>query len=184
MASLITPARIIPLLRARDVRHVVDETARLAAVQICLDHHRLRQAVLDRGRTSTFGFGRGVAIPHASIPGLEHPMGVFARLCPAQDFGAADEMPADLMCLLLSPGSDDSAHLRGLACVVRRLRDPEVAARLRSARSAEAIHVVLTSDAWRVLEDDSTMRDAEDPAAAPYRDLTNEAMYTRLKALC
>jgi PTS system nitrogen regulatory IIA component len=44
-----------------------------------------------------------VAIPHAGIPGLERPMGVFACLKPVPDFGAADDVPADPAFLLLSP---------------------------------------------------------------------------------
>jgi PTS system nitrogen regulatory IIA component len=104
---------------------------------------------VDRGESSSFGFGRGVAIPHAAIPGLEQPIGVFACLKPAQTFGTADERPADLVFLLLSPHGDDPTHLRVLARVARRLRDREIAARLRSANDADAIHVVLTSDTWR-----------------------------------
>lgn len=149
MTSLITPARVIPHLRAPHVRHVISEMSRLAATETSLDHELILQAVLTRGETSSFGFGRGVAVPHAMVPGLRQPIGVFARLNPAQDFEAADDVPSDLVFLLLSPEDDDPTHLRTLACVVRRLRDREVAARLRSAEGAEAIHSVLTSDAWR-----------------------------------
>jgi len=181
MASLIPPARVIPRLRAGDVRHAVDELTRLAAAEISLDHGMVRQAVLDRGESSTFGFGRGVAIPHAAIPNLERPVGVFACLKPAQDFGAADDVPADLVFLLLSPDGDDATHLRALACVARRLRDREVAVRLRSAKDAEAIHVVLTSDAWREPEDEPETGHSATP---PNGDLTNEAIDTSLGASC
>jgi nitrogen PTS system EIIA component len=140
---------VVSRLSARDVRHVINELTGIAADDLALDHEVVRDAVLDRGKTSCFGFGRGVAIPHAAIPGLEQPVGVFARLRPAQDFGAADDIPADLVFLLLSPGGDNPTHLRALACVARRLRDREVAARLGSAQDAEAIHIMLTSDTWR-----------------------------------
>jgi PTS system nitrogen regulatory IIA component len=149
LASLITPGRVIPHLRAHDIRHVVDAMIRAAAAEASLDRETVLRAVMDRAASSSFGFERGVAIPHARIPGLEYPVGVFARLEPAQDFGASDDIAADLVFLLLSPDGDDPTHLRALACVVRRLRDHEVAARLRSAKDAQAIHVVLTSDTWR-----------------------------------
>ncbi|WP_414470786.1 PTS sugar transporter subunit IIA [Microvirga sp. M2] len=149
MASLISPACVMPRLRARDVPHAVDALARVAAAKTGLDGNAIGRAVLEQWGVSTFGFGRGVAIPHASIPGLARPVGIFARLNPGHDFGASDGIPADLMFLLLSPDGDESTHLRALACVARRLRDREVATRLRSATDAEAIHVVLTSDAWR-----------------------------------
>lgn len=181
MASLITPTRVLARLRVRDVWHVVDEMTRLAAAEVALDHNMVRQMVLDRSASSTFGLGRGVAIPHATISGLEQPMGVFARLKPAQDFGAADDVPADLAFLLLSPDGDEPTHLRALACVARRLRDHEVAARLRSAKGAEAIHIVLTSDTWRGTDDASGTRPVDAPRIG---DLTNTAIYTSIKALC
>jgi len=149
MASLISSACVVPRLRARDVRQAIDELARIAAAATTLDGDAIRRAVLERAEESTFGFGRGVAIPHAALPGLARPVGVFARLSPAQDFGASDGIPVDLVFLLLSPEGDDSIHLRALACVARRLRDREVATRLRSASDAAAIHIVLTSDTWR-----------------------------------
>lgn len=181
MASLISPARVVPRLRARDVRQVVGELVRLATAEAALDCDVVSRAVLERGEASTFGFGRGVAIPHAAIPGLDQPIGAFARLKPAQDFGATDNIPADLVFLLLSPDGDDPTHLRALACVARRLRDREVAARLRSAKHAEAIHVVLTSDAWREPDDEP---DPGHSATMPVGDLTNGAICTSLEASC
>lgn len=172
---------MVPLLRARDVRQVVGELVRLATAEAGLDCDVVSRAVLERGAASTFGFGRGVAIPHAAIPGLDRPIGAFARLKPAQDFGATDNIPADLVFLLLSPDGDDPTHLRALACVARRLRDREVAARLRSAKHAEAIHVVLTSDAWREPDDEP---DPGHYATMPVDDLTNGAICTSLEASC
>jgi PTS system nitrogen regulatory IIA component len=181
MASLITPARVNARLSARDVRHVVDELTGTAADSATLDQEIVREAVLERGKASCFGLGRGVAIPHAPIPGLEQPIGVFARLRPAQDFGAADDVPADLVFLLLSPEGDDPTHLRALACVARRLRDREVAARLRSAKDAEAIYILLTSDAWRGPGEEAEKGHSATPHPC---DLTNGSMYTSLRALC
>lgn len=181
MTTLISPARVNPNLRARDVRHVIDELVRLAAAEIPLDRDAACRAVLKRGEESTFGFGRGVAIPHAAIPGLVQPVGAFARLKPAQDFAAADDVPADLVFLLLSPKGDDPTHLRALACMARRLRDRDVAARLRSAKDAEAIHIVLTSDAWREPDDDP---EAGHPATWPVSDLTNGTRCTSMNVLC
>ncbi|MBM1173525.1 PTS sugar transporter subunit IIA [Microvirga arabica] len=152
----------------------------VAAGEVCLDRCTVQQAVVARGEHSTFGFGRGVAIPHAMLSGLEHPLGVFARLRPAQDFGAADGIPSDLAFLLLSPEGDDPTHLRALACVVRRLRDPEVAECLRSADDAEALYTLLTSDAWREPDEPGSGHSATPQAY----DLTNEAMCTTFNVLC
>jgi PTS system nitrogen regulatory IIA component len=74
---------------------------------------------------------------------------VFARLGARVDFGAADGNPADLVMLILAPEGEDTTLLRALSSVARRLRDREVAEKLRGATDAEALHVILTSDAWR-----------------------------------
>lgn len=181
MASLISPARVVPRLRTRDVRQVVGELVRLATAEAALECDAVCRAVLKRGEASTFGFGRGVAIPHAAIPGLDQPIGAFARLKPVQDFGATDDVPADLVFLLLNPDGEDSTHLRALACVARRLRDREVAARLRSANDAEAIHILLTSNAWRESDDEP---EPGHSATRPVNDLTTGAMCTSLGASC
>jgi Phosphotransferase system mannitol/fructose-specific IIA domain (Ntr-type) len=189
IVSLVTPARVIPNLRAQNPQNVISELTRIAAAETSLDHDMLQHAVLGHGGSSSFGFGRGVAIPHAAISGLPRPIGVFARLFPAQDFGAADGLPADLAFLLLSPEGDASTHLRTLACVVRRLRDRDVAARLRSAKGAEAIHAVLTSDTWRETGGASGPRPADmagkvTSGEAPAGDLTNGTMCRSLESLC
>jgi nitrogen PTS system EIIA component len=177
MASLITRGRIIPSLRSRDTKHVISHLSHVAAEEVSLKPCMVQQAVAARGEHSTFGFGRGIAIPHAVLSGVERPLGVFARLRPAQDFGAADGMPSDLAILLLSPDGDDPTHLRALACVVRRLRDPEVAECLRSADDAEALYTLLTSDAWREPETGHSAT----PSAG---DLTNAPMCTTFNVLC
>ena len=83
---------------------------------------------------------RGIAIPHARIPGLARPFGLLARLARAIDFAAIDERPVDLICLLLTPASAAAAHLPALACLSRRLREPGVAERLRSTRDQAGLY--------------------------------------------
>jgi PTS system nitrogen regulatory IIA component len=181
MASLITPGRIIPSLRSRDAKHVIGQLAHVAAEEASLKPCAVQHAVVARGEHSTFGFGQGVAIPHAVLCGLTEPIGVFARLWPAQDFGAVDDGPSDLAFLLLSPDNDDSTHLRMLACVVRRLRNREIAECLRSADDAETLYVLLTSDVWRERDDKP---ETGHSATQPDSDLTNRAMCTSFNVLC
>jgi nitrogen PTS system EIIA component len=149
MTSLIAPARVIPNLRAREMRQVISQMTCLAARVASLDHTVTQQAVFARGETSSLTLGYGVALPHGMIAGLDASLGVLARLDPALDLDAPDGIPVDLALLILSPQSDEPMLLCALACAARRLRDRDVAARLRSANGREAIHAVLTNDAWR-----------------------------------
>jgi PTS system nitrogen regulatory IIA component len=149
ISALIAPARVVPALQAQHLLQVVERLSGIAARATSLDDAAVFDAVVERSRQSSFVYGRGVALPHAMIAGLKEPTGVFARLSPALDVDAPDGRLVDLVLLILGPEGDDAMLLRGLACAARRLRDPDVAARLRSADGAEAIHAVLTTDAWR-----------------------------------
>jgi PTS system nitrogen regulatory IIA component len=149
LANLVTHERIATGLRAVRKGQVLDDLARMAATGTGLDERAILAAVSARADLTTFGIGRGLALPHATVGGLQQPVGAFARLETPVDFGALDEMPADLVMLILAPEGEDSLLLRALACAARRLRDREVAAKLRGAANAEALHIVLTSDAWR-----------------------------------
>ena len=140
---------MIPRLLAQDAKQAIRYMADLASDSLLLDRDELRHAILTRAEIWSFGFGQGIAVPDISVSRLQQPSGFFARLLPAHDFGASDALPVDLVFLLLSSEGADTTHLRSLACVVRRLRDREVAARLRKADSAEAIYAILTSDTWR-----------------------------------
>ena len=51
----------------------------------------------------------------------------------------------DLVFLLLLPVGDVGEHLNALACVARKLRDPETAEALRSARDAAGLHALVSA---------------------------------------
>ncbi len=96
-----------------------------------------------REKVGSTGFGGGVAIPHGRIEGLEQVFGYFARLETPIDFQAIDGLPVDLVFLLLSPPDAGADHLKALAGVSRTLRDKQIVAKLRGARSKDALFAVL-----------------------------------------
>lgn len=96
-----------------------------------------------REKVSSTGFGGGTAIPHGKIEGLPHVVGYFARLAQPVDFQAIDGMPVDLVFLLLSPPDAGADHLKALATVSRVFRDRQIVAKLRGARSKDAIFALL-----------------------------------------
>jgi nitrogen PTS system EIIA component len=149
MAELITPERIIPTLHAADKHQVIEKLSRLVAAHTALNKELVWRAVLAREDLTSFGVGRGIAIPHAVVAGIAVPVGAFARLEQPVDFGAADGQLADLVLLLLAPKNDPWILLLALSCGARRLRDPEIAQHLRAQTNAEAAHVILTTDTWR-----------------------------------
>jgi PTS system nitrogen regulatory IIA component len=108
-----------------------------------LDAKLITHALTERERLGSTGFGRGVAIPHGKIEGLSRVFGYFARLTQPIDFQAVDNLPVDLVFLLLSPPDSGADHLKALAQVSRALRDRQNVEKLRGARSKDAIYALL-----------------------------------------
>lgn len=96
-----------------------------------------------REKIGSTGFGAGTAIPHGKIEGLPGVFGYFARLSQPVDFQAIDGLPVDLVFLLLSPPDAGADHLKALATVSRVFRDRQTVAKLRGARSKDALFALL-----------------------------------------
>jgi PTS system nitrogen regulatory IIA component len=103
----------------------------------------IASAVNEREKLGSTGFGGGAAIPHGRIEGLTAVFGMFARLETPIDFQAVDGIPVDLVFLLLSPPDAGADHLKALASVSRAFRDRQILAKLRGARSKDALFALL-----------------------------------------
>lgn len=97
----------------------------------------------EREKIGSTGFGGGAAIPHCKIEGLDRVVGHFARLATPIDFQSVDGLPVDLVFVILSPPDAGADHLKALAGVSRTLRDRNLTAKLRGARSRDAIFALL-----------------------------------------
>lgn len=128
-------------------RAALAAVADLAARNLGQPTDAVLAALLDREAQGSTGVGQGVAVPHAQIEGLDGMRAVFVRLDAPVDFGAVDGRPVDLLFALFAPPGDRSGHLRALARVSRLLRRADLREQLRLARSADAIHALLSQEA-------------------------------------
>jgi len=108
-----------------------------------LDQASVLARIEEREKLGSTGFGRGVAIPHARIDGLNRPVAVFLRLEAPVDFDSADGMPVDFVFGLLSPLAAGAAHLHALAAISRIMRDDRMHEALMRAPTAEALYGLL-----------------------------------------
>lgn len=143
VADLLTAEHVIARLKAADKAKLLADLAHRAAAETGLPPTDIQQGLATREALGSTGVGVGVAIPHARFAGLGRFFGLFARLERRLDYDAIDGQPVDLVFLLLVPADAVTGHLQALACVSRRLRDPETAARLRKADDAAALHAIL-----------------------------------------
>lgn len=118
--------------------------ARFAAVY-SLDPVLVLERIEEREKLGSTGFGRGVAVPHARLPGLGRPVAAFFRLDAPVAFDAADGMPVDLVFGLLSPEQAGAAHLHALAAISRMMRDERMHEALSEAPGSEALFALLAN---------------------------------------
>lgn len=102
-------------------------------------------AIMERERLGTTGVGSGVALPHARLDDVDAVHAVFARLETPLDYEAVDDVPVDLVVLLVAPTDAGGAHLRALAQFSRRLRREETRARLRTAPDTQSLFISMSA---------------------------------------
>ena len=127
-------------LRASDKARLLWQLAQRAQFAVGLPAELIANELLKREELGSTGVGHGVAIPHTRLQALKRPFGFLARLRPVVDFAAIDGKPVDLVFLLLLPTDAGGEQLNALACVSRKLRDPDVLARLRSTSGVAALY--------------------------------------------
>jgi PTS system nitrogen regulatory IIA component len=141
--DIVAPEALATSLSANGKKQLFQKIAALAACAYDLDADEVGDALFERERLGSTGFGGGVAIPHAKIAGLSKMCGVVVLLDPAVPFDAVDDAPVDVVFALLSPVDSGAEHLKTLARVSRYLRDEGQVSRLRGAQSTGALHALL-----------------------------------------
>ena len=139
ISDLVEPARCSADGRYADKGACLGDIARRAASALGVDASTILEALRHREALGSTGLGAGIALPHARIAGLAEPYLAVVRLRAAIDFGAVDDRPVDVVCLVLlsasgAPGNDV------LACAARRLRDEAVLRAMRKAKDPQALY--------------------------------------------
>ena len=149
LSDLLLPETVLERLPVANKKALFQQLASVAASAYGLDAATVVERLSAREKLGSTGFGAGVAVPHAKLPGLNHVVGVFAKLAQPIDFQAVDDLSVDIVFLLLSPVDAGATHLRALARVSRRLRERGFVDKLRGAGSPDALYALLTADEAR-----------------------------------
>jgi PTS system nitrogen regulatory IIA component len=144
LGDFISPDSVLPSLRAKTKKQLLQELASRAARRTGLSERVIFDVLFQRERLGSTGLGQGIAIPHGKVPGLKGIVGIFARLAEPIDFDAVDGEPVDIVFLLLAPEGAGADHLKALARISRLLREGSAVEKLRASRDAAALYAVLT----------------------------------------
>jgi len=143
LTSLLGEGVILEPASADSRKQALTMLSQALAAKTKLDARDIFDAVMEREKLGSTGVGEGVAIPHARVEKLPHPIGGFVRLENGVDFDAVDDRPCDLIFMLIAPVGSGADHLRALAQVSRTLRQPDLREALRKASSAAKIQAIL-----------------------------------------
>jgi len=149
LSDLIRPEAVAEGLAAASKKVLFQQLGAIAAAAYGIDAKAAAEGLAQREKLGSTGFGGGIAIPHARIDGIDAIHGVFVELARPIDFTAVDDLPVDLVFMLLSPAGAGAEHLKALATVSRRLRDRSFTAKLRGAGSPDALLALLAASEAR-----------------------------------
>jgi PTS system nitrogen regulatory IIA component len=139
LTDLLEPDRIILGVKAADKGQALAEIAKRAGSHLPIEAASILAALSARENLGSTGFGRGFALPHVRIDGIERMFGLLVRLARPIDYRAIDEKPVDILFLLLIPIDKGDEHVAALAAVSRSMREESVLDLVRKAKNSPAL---------------------------------------------
>jgi mannitol/fructose-specific phosphotransferase system IIA component (Ntr-type) len=146
LGDILTPAQIIPQLRAANRWEAIDELIGLLVQSGRLKPEQqaaVTAAVKKRETSMSTGIGFGIGIPHASTELITEVTAAFGRSVNGVNFDALDNQPVHLVTLFLVPQGQFQKHLHTLAGIAKVLRRDEFTRDLGQAPDAAAMHEVI-----------------------------------------
>ena len=143
----IAAADVILNLQATDKQAVLEALSTEAAQRLGRAREEILDALESRERLGSTALGRGVALPHARLAGDDPPLMLFARLHRPIAFEARDEVPVDLVVLVLWPEASPEGFLPTLSDACRALRSTQALRRLRQAGTPAEVASLLEREA-------------------------------------
>lgn len=118
----------------KELTHLLFEKKKLKGVGPALDQ------IIAREATESTGIGRGIAVPHARIPGMKNLACAVGRIPKGTDFMAIDREPVYLVLLICYPPAQQTTYLNFVALAAKLFTDPKNLERMMSAADADAMY--------------------------------------------
>ena len=144
LADILAEGAVLTCTGVKTKRQLFEQLAQKAAELTGRTKAEIIEAITSREDLGSTGLGNGIAIPHGKVAGLNQVCAVFARLDEAIEFDALDDLPVDIVMMLLAPTGAGADHLKALSRVARILRNETVVDELRRLTSCQSIYGLLT----------------------------------------
>lgn len=138
--SILTPERTFCNIITRSKKNAIEKAATLIAESMpSLDAHDVFKKLIEREKLGPTALGHGIAVPHCRIEGCDNIVGALFTLNSPVDFAAYDELPVNIMFVLLVPIHEVDNHLKAMAMLAERFESSEYREDLRAASSGQEL---------------------------------------------
>lgn len=148
LSEIIEQKNIIPELKARDKKSVLEElTQVLSRHEPSIDERALIRVLMEREQLGSTGIGDGVAIPHGKLGAIKNPIVSFGRSKQGLDFDSMDGQPTYLFFLIVAPENSSGFHLQVLAKIAKILKSSAFRKKLMDAATGmELYQTIIEAD--------------------------------------
>jgi mannitol/fructose-specific phosphotransferase system IIA component (Ntr-type) len=122
LSEFLKPDFVVTRLESRGVRGVIDEVSACAAEAGVGPAALIGEKLFEREEAHPTVMGAGLAIPHATVPGLPGPVIGVALSGEPITFGSSELDPVRVFFVLLSPPGFEREHVKLLARICRLVR--------------------------------------------------------------
>ncbi len=145
LGDVLPPNRVLVFESGRK-QEVLDALIEcLSAAPEIGDRAELAEAIYQRETLMSTGIGLGVAVPHCRLSSVRGPVMAAAVVRdPVPDYESLDGQPVRLVFMIAAGLDQHAEHLRLLAEISRRIKDPDVRDRLCRAPDGAAFRRILT----------------------------------------
>jgi mannitol/fructose-specific phosphotransferase system IIA component (Ntr-type)/nitrogen regulatory protein PII len=136
LEDLLVPELIRLDVQVKSPKQIYEAVAKSLVEQGFLpasDQAEAVKGLVAREKLGGIALGRGVAIPHCTMPSLDKPRVAVIRLSDGLKLKSPDNVPVDLWFVLTGAKGDVRAHLQALARLALLLRDDQGLAGIRAA---------------------------------------------------
>lgn len=138
VATILTPSRTFIGLEGASKKRVLENAAAHIAEQAPeYSAGELFDQLMNRERLGTTAVGEGIAIPHCRAKHCPDSLGALFRLAEPVDFDAPDNIPVDIMFVLLVSEDATEEHLSLLSQIAQRFANSELRNKLRAAANPQ-----------------------------------------------
>jgi nitrogen PTS system EIIA component len=142
---------VLPQMIAANQKQIWRTAASEISKIIGIQERILGDRLIENEKQTVSAMGNGIAVPHLHLSSLTQPLNVLIRLRQGVDFKAPDNVPVDIICLLLTPEREGTAYLRTLARLSRMLRDPHFCHKVREAEDERILRSLFDLPSARMM---------------------------------